>query len=331
MKEELANKFILNASIGTISKLLKEVGFKYKKDDNRRALMEKTNIALMRTEFLRKYIENRDSNTSRQIVFLDETWIFAKGSKTKSWQDDSKKSVRKPEGYEGKRFIVLHAGHSNGFVNNGALLYSTKSKLADYHGDMNGDIFMKWLKEKLIPNLEEPSLIIMDNAPYHSIQLDKQPTSSWNKSEIMEWLEKLNITFDRKMFKAELLNIAKLNRKPTRYKVDEYLQENGHEVLRLPPYHCQFNAIEMIWADAKGFYNKHIGEDGYGDDKVLAMWERALGKCTAEVWFANVRHTNKIIEEWYTREHVVDNIPEIIINLDDNESETESDICSGSN
>ncbi|KAJ8939886.1 hypothetical protein NQ318_023226 [Aromia moschata] len=103
---------------------------------------------------------------SRQLVFLDETWIFAKGNQTKSWQDESKKSVRKPEGYEGKRFIVLHAGSNKGFVDNAGLIYSTKSKLADYHGDMNADIFMKWLEEKLIPNLKEPSLIIMDNASY---------------------------------------------------------------------------------------------------------------------------------------------------------------------
>lgn len=33
---------------------------------------------------------------------------------------------------------------------------------------MNSGNFFKWLDEQLIPALEEPSLIIMDNAPYHS-------------------------------------------------------------------------------------------------------------------------------------------------------------------
>ena len=28
----------------------------------------------------------------------------------------------------------------------------------------------------------------------------------------------------------------------------------GHEVLHLPPYHCDLNAIELIWADEKNFY-----------------------------------------------------------------------------
>ena len=27
------------------------------------------------------------------------------------------------------------------------------------------------------------------------------------------------------------------------------LQEHGHQVLRLPPYHCDLNPIELIWVD----------------------------------------------------------------------------------
>ncbi|KAJ8953374.1 hypothetical protein NQ318_023491 [Aromia moschata] len=265
-------------------------------------------------------------------MYAENSWSFwmklgysQKGNQTKSWQDESKKSVRKPEGYEGKRFIVLHAGSNKRFVDKAGLIYSTKSKLADYHGDMNADIFMKWLEEKLIPNLMEPSLIIMDNASYHSIQVERQPTTSWNKPQIIEWLEKSNITYTKDMFKTQLLNIAKQNQKPTRYKVDECLQRNGHEVLRLPPYHCQFNGIEMIWANAKNFYNAHIGEDGYGDDKVLAMWEKSLQNCTPEVWLGVVKHTEKVIEEWYNREHILDNIPQIIINVNDDESDLDSE------
>ena len=51
---------------------------------------------------------------------------------------------------------------------------------------------MKWLKVQLIPNLDSQSLIVLDNASYHSRILNKQPTSSWRKSDIYEWLEKHN-------------------------------------------------------------------------------------------------------------------------------------------
>ena len=36
-----------------------------------------------------------------------------------------------------------------------------------------------------------------------------------------------------------------------KYKVDEFLKKKGHEVLRLPPYHCDLNPIEFIWGILK--------------------------------------------------------------------------------
>ena len=41
------------------------------------------------------------------------------------------------------------------------------------------------------------------------------------------------------MFKPELLSIAIMHKRPKQYKIDKILQENGHKVLRLPPYHWQ--------------------------------------------------------------------------------------------
>lgn len=38
--------------------------------------------------------------------------------------------------------------------------------------------------------------------------------------------------------------------------MDEYLREQGISVLRLPPYHCQFNAIELTWAELKGYVDR---------------------------------------------------------------------------
>ena len=83
------------------------------------------------------------------------------------------------------------------------------------------------------------------------------------------------------MQKNELLYLARHQKKPKEYIVDRLLQQNGHDVLRLPHYHCQFNAIELIWANPKTYCNKHIGEEGYGDDKVLHMREQSLSNCNA--------------------------------------------------
>ena len=54
------------------------------------------------------------------------------------------------------------------------------------------------------------------------------------------------------MLRPQLLELARLNRPPSpMYAIDELIRENGHEVLRLPPYHPDFNAIELIWSQLK--------------------------------------------------------------------------------
>jgi transposase len=37
------------------------------------------------------------------------------------------------------------------------------------------------------------------------------------------------------------------------HKRDDFLRGKGHDVLHLPPYHCEFNPIEMVWGDVKGY------------------------------------------------------------------------------
>jgi hypothetical protein len=73
---------------------------------------------------------------------------------------------------------------------------------------MNGESFEHWILTQLIPNLEEPSVIMMDNAPYHSVLLEKPPMQSWRKDEIIPWLQDKAIPFTERSFKSELLNLA---------------------------------------------------------------------------------------------------------------------------
>lgn len=127
----------------------------------------------------------------------------------KSWQGPSTSGVVDKIS-PGKRHIIIHAGSEKGCVPNALLVYSTKSKMADYHDDMNHENFMRWLGEKLIPNLKEPSVIIMDNASYHVTQINKPPTINNLKSEIQKWLIENDISFGQCFTKAELLCLVKI-------------------------------------------------------------------------------------------------------------------------
>ena len=40
--------------------------------------------------------------------------------------------------------------------------------------------------------------------------------------------------------------------------MDEFLKEKGHKALRIPPYHCNLNAIELAWAATKMYIKKKM-------------------------------------------------------------------------
>lgn len=94
----------------------------------------------------------------------------------------------------------------------------------------------------------------MDNAPYHSRKMEKIPNTSTNKGGLISWLESKNVEVNKKMKRRELLELVN-GIKPTydKYIIDEMARAKGVTVLRLPPYHCIFNPIELIWAKVRNY------------------------------------------------------------------------------
>ena len=67
----------------------------------------------------------------------------------------------------------------------------------------------------------------MDNASYHSRQLENNPTSSWRKKNIQDWLDLKKINWVEGMVKAELMQLVTLHKPANakRYAVDEMAAE----------------------------------------------------------------------------------------------------------
>jgi predicted O-methyltransferase YrrM len=109
---------------------------------------------------------------------------------------------------------------------------------------MNADSFKDWFVNRFLNLLEEESIIILDNASYHSRVIDKLPSTNSRKQDIREWVHKNNISYQPYETKTELLQKVKQFRtQGKRYELDEIAVERGHQVIRLPPYHCQYNPI----------------------------------------------------------------------------------------
>jgi transposase len=60
-----------------------------------------------------------------------------------------------------------------------------------------------------------------------------------------------NIAVPQKNTKKDLLEILKNHDIPQQYVVDETAKERGHTVLRLPPYYCVLNPMDLIWSSLK--------------------------------------------------------------------------------
>jgi hypothetical protein len=64
---------------------------------------------------------------------------------------------------------------------------------------------------------------------------------------MQKWFKDKKNPFDGKMKKTELYEIIKLKKPEPVHKTDEFLRGKYHDVLGLPPYHCEYNPIEMVW------------------------------------------------------------------------------------
>jgi len=63
------------------------------------------------------------------------------------------------------------------------VVFRSGSKSGDHHDHMNHANYKKWLQEKLVPNFESKSVIVLDNASHHNVQLNHHSTSDTRKGE----------------------------------------------------------------------------------------------------------------------------------------------------
>jgi len=177
-------------------------------------LTERNDLINWRRNYL--YDIRKYRSEGKSIYYLDETWLNGGDCVDRVWMDktiQSKQdafnkgltaSPKNPTG-KGQRLIVLHIGSEMGFLEGGLLCFVSKKNSADYHEEMNGDTFKEWFVS-ILPRLHPNSIVVMDNAPYHSVQTEKYPTSNYKKTDILDWLNSKGITFDRPMLKAQLLS-----------------------------------------------------------------------------------------------------------------------------
>lgn len=198
--------------------VLKSLNFKFTKQKRNSFLTERSDLVSWRRNYLRSIRQFREEG--RPIYYLDETWINVGDCASKVWVDQTVTSHRmafleglstgapNPTG-KGKRLIIFHIGSEDGFVRGGLLCFESKKNTSDYHDEMNGQTFKEWF-EDILPLLKDNAVVVMDNAPYHSVKSEKVPTMSWKKADIVNWIISKNEEVDTtKMVKNDLMELVK--------------------------------------------------------------------------------------------------------------------------
>lgn len=312
-----------NFSRTTLYRTLVDIGFAFEKRKNNALLTEKNELISWRHKYLRSIRKARADGLN--VVYLDETWVNVGNTVTSAWRDKTISSARdaflaglsaglKQPTARGPRFALVNAGGEQGFVNGAEFTFLCKKNSADAHEEVDGECFEKWFQEQLLPNVPEGTVIVMDNASYHSRRQDKIPTSKNTKKEIQEWLESKNITFEVDSLKRDLLELVNFHRtKYISYRVDIMAERKNCQVLRLPPYHCELNPIELVWAQVKHYVA--MNNTRFQKNEMAALIREGYEKVTTENWQNYVEHVKKIEEGMWKADELQDDLEPFIIRL----------------
>lgn len=313
---------VLNEKIGfkwgewTLRRVLREMGFKWRKcASKRKVLVERDDIVYWRFEYLRQIKSYRDKNVS--IFYLDETWVDGNLTFRKCWRNNEVDGVL-PELNSSNRLIVVDIGSEDGFLPGGRLIYKVNCTKGDYHGQMNSKLFEKWIRNQVLPNLPENSVLVIDNAPYHAEQEDKPPNKSSTKQCMIEWLQRHGEFYEEKSTRKAILYEAILRLKPKekQFKVDKLLKESGHSVLRLPPYMCDLNAIEYVWAQVKHHVRSKNTSGNMSLTALQTLTNEAMDSVTPSDWKKYIDHVKNNERHYWIKDGIMENaVDQVIVRL----------------
>lgn len=88
--------------------------------------------------------------------------------------------------------------------------------------------------------------------------------------------------------------------------IDKYARENNKTVLRLPPYHCELNPIELAWSSVKNYVRMNNTTFKLKDVHELLI--RGVVHVTAKMWTYFVGHVINEEKKFWDIDHLTDEL-----------------------
>ena len=134
------------------------------------------------------------------------------------------------------------------------------------------------------------------------------------KAQFEQWLKENKVNFPSDTLRSELWVLCK------RHWNEKVAKKYGMEVLRLPSYHCELNAIELIWADEKNFVAR--------ENKEVTIFRKRREEISAETCKNCIKHARFVEEEYWKTDRIMDKKLEkffISVGGSEDASDTETD------
>jgi len=88
-----------------------------------------------------------------------------------------------------------------------------------------------------------------------------------------------------------LEKVKKIKSEHEKYVINEYAKENDKILLRLPPYHCELNLIELAWSSIKHYV--WLLNNTFKIKYVQELLKQGVEHVTPEMWDNFVKHVIK--------------------------------------
>ena len=141
---------------------------------------------------------------------------------------------------------------------------------------------------------------------------------------MIQFLLNHNIQVARNLNKNQVFSIIKSQNFQSVYAVEDLCAKHGVDVLRLPPYHCMLNPIELAWSSLKNLVRRS-NTMPCKPTTVVGHVRHAASMVTSAQWKNFVGHVIKLEEEMsISSQHVFihDSIKNICVNVNsDSDSE----------
>lgn len=263
----------------TLYRFMQRYGFKFlQRKTHYEYTRERADIAVMRENYLLWLEKYRDDGY--EIYYQDETWVNKNIAKNKVWTDINSPEIyyRVPSG-KGARCIVSHLGSANtGLLPDALLIFLGEkgNQDADYHTEMNSEVFLGWLKDIVFPKLKqigEKCVLVLDRATYHcKLTENTRPVRrGWRKQQMADAIARWggppshwpsDWQTSRKITKNLMFEHAQTIAPAPKYRAQDLADqfEDGEfsiKILMLPVAHPELNPIELVWAYMKNYVAFH--------------------------------------------------------------------------